>query len=175
MVKLTDLLPLNELGDLQNIEPFKLNKLKDEYYFKIRNGVQVYIKFKYYENLGIQKLIVDDGGVFDNTFDPDTDNIYNLGFTVNGSDTQFMKADQGLLFRVMKTLHLALEDFIKFNRPFGILLLGIDKGGELKSDKQKNLLYYMIAKNNTPQGYTLKNLECYLSNVKLDGYILYEK
>ena len=128
---------LTEVGDLKRIIPYDFNKLdKSRYTFTTKLGkVTVRIEKFYFEELEGFK-------VKHNDYDYDKP-FYNIGYDIDGVESQIAKSNYKELIKILKTVALIVEDFIDSVSPYALVFVGGDKGGGLKDDKQKNSLYFI--------------------------------
>jgi len=96
------------------------------------------------------------------------DNIkgYNIQYSVSNIDTQYRKSDYTYLIKILKTVtDIIIETITKNDQKSGdklqnIYCIGsISKIGNITQDRQKDMIYKMIAKNHLPNGYRLSDIE----------------
>jgi hypothetical protein len=107
--------------------------------------------------------------------------IYNVGYAINGIDTQYAKSDYKTLIKILYTVTLYVKKYLEAkksdDKTFGIFISATPKD-ESKSknifniDPQKTLLYKHIVANNLPDGYAMSETK-YLS--RRPGIFIYKK
>jgi len=155
---------INEIGDLQNIEPYKTIKPSSHsYHFsaKINNkNENVTADFENVsEHVSLFKV---NSQIYKDSLaktDLEKNGLYNLGFNIRGVSSQFDKTNLSDYFRIMKTVLVSSYDFLEKKQPFGIMFFGADKKGGAGIDRQKTLLYFKIAAKNLPKGYRMEEVE----------------
>lgn len=176
-IKLLQLLAetINEIGDLQNIEPYKtINPNPRSYYFSANiNGVKKNVKVEFQDFSEHAFLFKVKSQIFKDSLkktDLEVNGLYNLGFSIDGITSQYDKTNLSDYFRIMKTVLVSSYNFLEKRKPFGIAFFGADKKGEAGIDKQKTLMYFRVAAKNLPKGYRLEEVE-YNGD---KGYIIYK-
>lgn len=176
-IKLLQLLKetINEIGDLQNIEPYKtINPNPRSYYFSANiNDVKKNVKVEFEDFSEYAPLFKVKSQIYKNSFDKNNleeNGFYNLGFSIDGITSQFDKTNLSDYFRIMKTVLVSSYNFLEKRKPFGIVFFGADKKGEVGIDRQKTLMYFRIAAKNLPKGYRMEEVE-YDGD---KGYIVYK-
>jgi hypothetical protein len=155
---------LNEIGDLQNIEPYKTIKPNPHsYYFSAKiNDEKENVKVEFDNVSKHVSLFKVNSQIYKNSLaktDLEKNGLYNLGFSIGGVSSQFDKTNLSDYFRIMKTVLVSSYDFLEKKQPFGIMFFGADKKGGMGIDRQKTLLYFKIAAKNLPKGYRMEEVE----------------
>lgn len=147
---------LIEIGDLKNIVPFIINKVKnDKYQFKIEKGDIVDVLFTLVPT-NVHHLI-DTPSIIDKE---KIENFYNLGYSIKGISTQAKKTDVRELLKIMSTIMEIVKEFIKRNPNSSIMIFEENKKEELGLILgQKSLLYKSIISQNLPSGYLSSPVE----------------
>lgn len=131
---------LKEVGDLKNIEPFE------------RNGNS--FKFAYKGNTHIGKVNIsplrEDISKLkfpDVIRNKDKKTIMNVGYNIDGTDSQMLQSDYNILIRILKTVVEILLENLNDNCIY--VITGKSKIEQIGvADKQKLLLYAKILQNN---------------------------
>jgi hypothetical protein len=95
-----------------------------------------------YDDNSIPEVIV--------TFAHVRDNKYEMGFTINGRDTQAFKAPISYYLRIIKTVTLIITKFIHKINPEAIRLRGMDKENVYKPG-QKDRIYFSFMQQEGPK------------------------
>ena len=133
---------MSKVGDKMLCYPIK--KINDlEYSFEIDQDLSVLVKFTILDF--DQNLL--DGVKIPNK--PSIDNTYNVGYIINGTDTQAKKLNYSALIKVLKTVSEVTIEFVKSHKNVeALLFLAMSKTGQpIKgsySDPQKYNLYKAI-------------------------------
>jgi hypothetical protein len=108
--------------------------------------------------------------------------IYNVGYSINGVDTQYAKSDYITLIKILYTVMVYvkkkyLEDKKDNNSFFGVFITATPKDNSKASnlsniDPQKNMIYKRIIMNNIPDGYEVSDAKL-LS--RRPGFLIYKK
>lgn len=161
---------ITEVGDLKGIKTFPYKQVsRDVYRFTSNVGkVSVYIEELTQEDTGLNVSYKD----FDYT-----KLQVNLGYSIEGVDSQYTKSNPRELFKIIKTVVQITNDYIAKYSPYAVLFFGINKDGTLADDEQKNALYITVASKNLPKGYRLSKsiIEPPEINKKIDGHVLFKK
>jgi hypothetical protein len=163
---------IKEVGDLVNIKPYPYNmKMKTdggvlEYIgsFTTKDGYRVMM---FLENINKHKEKMN----IPPSFDAPGNSVYQIGYVVEGVDTQYAKTNYSELIKILKTV----LDFSKKLIPNIIQEYGEDTlftiGSQAKdttdpkSDSQKDKIYNAILSKNLPGDY--KNIETTTHDGKL--------
>lgn len=141
--KILNEVKLNEIGDLKNFS-FKFTgprSYKDdgfEYTYKIPGTLKfVTLIFSYLPNIPQEFSEIGD-----------TSKVYNVGYSVNGSDGQGSKTNLKELNNILSTNFQIIKDFINKENPTMLLIQGNKKDGLVEPDKMsiKHRLYGEILK-----------------------------
>lgn len=103
--------------------------------------------------------------------------IYNIGYDVEGSETQYTKSSYKELIKILYTVILGVKQFIEKKKPFAVTLFSTHKdeavvqSNALADDPQKLRLYKYIVSSNIPKGYSMADLKYFSKN----GIIVYRK
>lgn len=100
--------------------------------------------------------------------------LYNIGYDVEGSETQYAKSSYKELVKILYTVMTDVKKFIEEKNPFGIVIFTTSKdesSGPLADDPQKLAIYKYIVSSNIPNGYTIADVK--FLNKK--GIIIYKK
>jgi len=157
---------IKEIGDLKNIETYPYNKESMRNYSFDSNLGEVSVHFDTVTPFDFQRIKVKN-----TDFNPQEDEQYNISFDIGGTQSQFTKSNYSELVKIVATVKEIIDNFIKTYSPYSLLITGVDKKGEIKTDKQKNTLYLMIATKNIPQGYRLSEAVAF----EVEGYILFKE
>lgn len=128
---------LQEVGDLKNIEPYPYTRVeKGVYETTLETGEELSILLENaeeWQELGLLQIP-------SSINIKKTDKIYNLGFGVNDSDSQQKKATLPILFRILKTVLVIAEEFLRNNPNTFLVIFPEDKVGEKETQKRD---YYL--------------------------------
>lgn len=168
MIKLKVLLEqiIAEIGDLDNITPYEVNDNS----FTTDEGWKVEVEFQSFDNKFLNVL-----GVNTNIY---PNPIYNVGFKIEGVQTQFTKSTYSSLVKILKTVVIVCENFMKEKKPNGLIFFAAHKKGENildVTDPSKTRLYNAIIIK-----YIFKNLPNFtlvnIGNKKgFEGFMIYNK
>jgi hypothetical protein len=135
---------MSEVGDLDKMLSYPVKKIDDlQYSFDINDELSAVVKFStgdLDQNL-LNSLKI--------PTKPSADNTYNVGYLINGTDTQAKKLDYSTLIKVLKTVSEITIQFIKSHKDVeALLFLAMSKTGQSingsYSDPQKHNLYKAI-------------------------------
>lgn len=160
---------ITEIGDLKGIKPFPYEQvLGDEYEFKSNLG-KVEVSFSEYSQPDTNLKVSYEG--FDYT-----QTQVNVGYTLEGVGSQYLKSNPRELFKILKTVVDITNDYISKQSPYVLLFFGSSKDGSLKDDKQKNSLYLSIMNQNLPTGYRLSKATIKSEEMRgeMNGYVLFK-
>ncbi len=173
MIKLKILLEqvLNEVGDLENIKPYKWDKIsKNEYYFLDKDNDEIYVNFNLYDEEDIKFIKL-------SHHIKDTTKIYNVSYSLQGKQSQYKKEDYTSLLKIIKTVFDIVKDFISNEKPSGLTFFAGHKNDDFilsKTDPQKGKLYKTILLKNIQKfpGWSFAD-----SNLDNDfkGFLFYKK
>jgi hypothetical protein len=166
---------INEIGDLQNIEPYKTIKPNPRsYYFSAKiNDKDQNVKVNFENVSDNASFFKVNSQIYKDSLaktDLGKNGLYNLGFSIDNITSQFDKTNLSDYFRIMKTVLVSSYDFLEKKQPFGIMFFGANKKGEAGIDRQKTLLYFKIAAKNLPKGYRMEEVTYGADK----GYIIYK-
>ena len=170
------LLQLKEVGNLDQVEPLPFKKINSDEYKSEYNDMTIDIKFSIVpeqdvmEDFELPDIFYD---IFEKT--EGDKKIYHSGYAINGDEGQFTKMTLKEFYPILKTVVVIIEQFMKQNKPFGLFIFGIDKGGELKADRQKNMFYYEISKRHLPSGYRMVLTKWKPSGETFDGFMIFRE
>lgn len=142
---------VSEVGDLQNIQPLPYDLEKGT--FVVPHKGKDYrgkVLFTFFNKQGLEVI----------QFPPVVDLAnfttgYNIGYSIEGIGSQYIRGDAKLLFTVLKTVSILVADFIA-NHPESIyLIFAENKTGIGMEDPQKLALYKQILGKNLPQGFRI--------------------
>lgn len=141
---------INEVGDLENIEPypFQNNEFKTEEGWKVKVKLEP-VEEKYCKLLGL----------------PYTEKqVLNVGYSVEGKQDQHKKSTFHSLIRILKTISVILIEYIENNSKIkALLFIAANKDpNNLSTDSQKEKLYKAIILDQLAklkQGWSLTELE----------------
>jgi len=107
--------------------------------------------------------------------------IYNVGYALNGIDTQYAKSDYKTLIKIVYTVCVYVKKYLEAkkndNSIFGVFIAATPKDESKNNnlsniDPQKNMIYKHIIMNNVPDGYEVSEAK-YLS--RKPGFLIYKK
>lgn len=151
-IKLLTLLNENllEIGDLKNITPYNINKVReDKYKFEIEEGDIVDVIFTLIPT-NVYHLI-DTPSIIDKE---KIESFYNLGYSIKGFSTQAKITDIKELLKIMSTIMSIVKEFIQKHPNSSIMIFEENKKEELGfTSGQKSLLYKSIISQNLLSGY----------------------
>jgi len=173
MIKLKILLEkvIKEVGDLDKIEPYKWYKISKRIYrFDDKDNDEIIVKFNLFDKEDISALN------FSSNIE-NLDKVYNVSYSVKGSESQYKKDDYFFLLKIIKTVYNIVKDFIINESPSGLMFFAGNKNEDFilsKTDPQKGMLYKSVLLKN------LKNFPGWSfadSNLDDDfkGFIFYKK
>lgn len=155
---------IKEVGDLENINPYPYSGNS----FITEQGWKVDIDFLEYNNKDLEDLNL-------NTKFYHLP-IYNVGFKVEGVESQFSKTTTSEYLKILKTVTLIVNDFIKENNPNGLTFFAANKDESkfLTTDPQKIMLYKLIVMNQLLKNNQYKMVDLKLSS-NFTGFMIYKK
>jgi len=144
---------VNEVGDLKNITSFdyKLREGGGTFYFKFKHQ-----KCKCTVDFTQTPTDINKSFTLPPVVDHTNKDIIAIGYSIEGTDEQYLKTNYSLLLRILKTvvdivkdsLHKHPEDSIFF-------MMAASKIGTGYEDPQKMNLYKLILQQNIPPGYRM--------------------
>jgi hypothetical protein len=163
---------ITEVGDLKGIKPFPYNSnqiLGDTYEFTSNIG-KVNVFYEELEQSDTNLNVKYEG------FDYTKPQV-NVGYDLEGVDSQYLKSNPRELFKILKTVVNITNEYIKDESPYALLFFGVSKDGSLQGDKQKNSLYLSIMNQNLPTGYRLSKatIKPVFLSKEMEGYVLFRK
>lgn len=166
---------IREVGDLSNISPIEIyntsidsNGVSADFNVVTRVGDEVD------GNILIEKLSDKKKDLVSLPPVAEQDNIYNVGYAIGGTDSQYMKKDVKTLFSILRAvLDLVLLHTKQVEGDVTYIVGATDKrtGGNYE-DPQKKSLYHAIISQNVPSGWrvgvakVLNHNFTYISNKK---------
>lgn len=153
IIKLTQLLKeiIKEVGDLQNIQPLPYDLKKGTFAVPYKGReYRGKVTFTFLNEKGLS--------VFELPPIVDLSKIktgYNIGYSIEGVGSQFIRGDVKLLFTILKTVSILVAEFIKEHPDSLYLVFGEDKAGIGMADPQKLALYQQILARNLPEGFRI--------------------
>ena len=130
---------VNEVGDLEGLNAFPFKKISsDKYSFTTPNNETIEVRF----TPVLSTIIKSELPEFE---------VINVGFTVNGNDSQHSKNEGGYLLVILKTVFDITLDYIQHNNPPHLFIAGTNKdesSSVISWDKQKTELYQAIVIKN---------------------------
>lgn len=153
LIKITKLLKevLNEVGDLANIKPLEYDK--GNYTFKVPFKGQEYrgkVNLTYIDKQGLGLYKIPPVVNLDKI-----DKGYNIGYSIEGVSSQYLKSDTKLLLAILKTVSILAGDFI-FKHPDAIYFIFAESKTGIGFDENQKLgLYKQILGQNVPQGFRI--------------------
>jgi hypothetical protein len=153
IIALTTLLRevVNEVGDLQNIQPLLHDISKGTFTVPYKGKeYRGKVTFTFLNTKGLS--------AFD--FPPVVDlqqikTGYNVGYSIEGISSQFIKADTKLLLSILKTVSIVVADHVEKHPNSIHVFFGENKTGIGMEDPQKLAMYGQILGKNLPQGYRM--------------------
>jgi hypothetical protein len=154
-VELTKLLNeiIKEVGDLKNIPTFSY-ELTD-------NGGVFYFEYEHQKCKCVVEFTkmpkdINKTFILPPVVDPTGKQIVSMGYSVEGTDEQYLKADYSLLLKVLKTVVAVFNNYVR-NYPEDsiFIIMATSKLGSGFNDPQKMKLYRLIAQQNLPTGYRM--------------------
>jgi len=153
---------INEIGDLSNIEPYNYNIKSTGGDFRIEDGYRVSV------NLTTWPPPLHKNFIFPPVVELNNNPIYNVGYTIEGEGSQFIKSNYKTLIKILKTVSLIVEHHLNRldsqNPIFTFFAEG--KKGKGHDDRQKTLMYKEILSKNIPPNYRIGVGEYTPLNVK---------
>lgn len=162
-----------EALDFKNIKPYNISNDKFDSAIGSVNIEKHTFEPEELELLKMPPIVQQSLDFYKNKPTANTD-LYNIGYDVEGSDTQYTKSSYKELVKILYTVMLDVKKFIEDNKPFGIVMFTASKdeaSGPLADDPQKLALYKYIVSTNIPKGYTIADVK--FLNKK--GIIVYRK
>jgi hypothetical protein len=165
-----------EALDFKNIKPY--TKTGDSYETPIgKVGLEVSeMDEEDLENLKFPQIVQQSLQFYQNKPGANT-TIYNVGYDVEGTTTQYAKTSYKELVKILYTVMIAVKEFIEKEKPFAITLFStpkdeaVVKSNPLADDPQKMNLYKYIVASNLPSGYTIADT----TFIRKKGVIIYRK
>ena len=142
---------INEVGYLQNIQPLPYDLEKGTFTIP-HKGIDYRGKvlFTFFNKQGLGMV----------QFPPvvnlsNFETGYNIGYSIEGISSQFIRGDIKLLLTVLKTVSILVADFIKKHPNSMYLIFAENKMGIGMEDSQKLSLYKQILGKSLPQGFRI--------------------
>jgi hypothetical protein len=155
---------LKEIGDLENIQPYPYSNNS----FITEQGWEVDVDFQLYNEEDLKALNL-------NTkfYQPP---IYNVVFTVEKVESQFIKTTLIEYLKILKTVTQICYDFLKKNNPNGLTFFAAnkDESNFLTTDPQKIKLYKLIVTKQLLKTNKYKTVNLNLYNM-FEGFMIYKK
>lgn len=133
---------VNELGDLENIEVYPNKKItKDFTEFKTESGLKCIVNISDIKknDYGYKLLKVDDLNL---------ENIKNVGYNINGNESQYKKTNFKELIKILKTVSDIVINNVKNDTSIdGLVFVAANKDEKkilARTDPQKDKLYKTI-------------------------------
>jgi len=166
---------ITEVGDLKNITPFDYLK-KNNYHYVFNSNVGfIDVEIEDLSGFGDDIVFITQNQIYKQNYQGQP--LYNASFVVDGIDSQSAKTDLKELNRIIKTVTLIIEEFIKNMKPFGVFVSGANRdSSKLEPDKVKNSLWLAIATgaNNNLSGYRIDRGELNYDGYSFDGFMIYK-
>jgi len=144
---------INEVGDLKNIPtfPYDLNDNGGVFYFEYGDK-----KCKCVVEFTKIPIDINKSFLLPPVINHLGKQIILMGYSVEGTDEQYLKADYSLLLRILKTVVTVINDYIKnYPQDSIFVVMATSKLGRGFSDPQKMKLYKLIAQQNLPPEYRM--------------------
>jgi hypothetical protein len=144
---------INEVGDLQNIQPFD---------YTITDNGGEFDAFLNNEKVKVETTFTESPSNINHMFSfppvisPNHKKIYNIGFSIRNNDEQFSKENYHILIRILKTVvNIITDSLSKYPKDSIFVFFATSKIGKGFEDPQKMKLYKLIMQNNLPSGYRM--------------------
>ena len=164
---------VNEAGDLRGITPYDLTG-KDEFITDSNKKVTVKFDLISLTELYSMANVPPKFSLTIRGSKTEEKPIYNLTFLVENEELQATRTTLKEYYRIIKTVFIIAEDFIKTKSPFALCVFTTPKikDGDMT---QKYAFYEMINSQNLPQGYTADEVQLkdFLGGNR--GLIIYKK
>lgn len=164
---------VSELGDLENIEVYPNKKItKDFTEFKTEIGLKCIVNISDIKknDYGYKLLKVDDLNL---------ENIKNVGYNINGNESQYKKTNFKELIKILKTVSDIVINNIKNDASIdGLVFVAANKDEKkilARTDPQKDKLYKTIVVKsmaNLPGNWKLKDFEL---APNFNGFMIYKE
>ena len=99
----------------------------------------------------------------------DLEDVYNVGYAVSGTESQFAKSDLKTLLTILSTVVDIVKDFLNKNEVDGLYVRGTAKNIDSKDISQKSNLYKAFIKKQ------LEQIPDFGFDTYRDGFILIKK
>ena len=99
----------------------------------------------------------------------DLEDVYNVGYAVSGTESQFAKSDLKTLLTILSTVVDIVKDFLNKNEVDGLYIRGTAKNIDSKDISQKSNLYKAFIKKQ------LEQIPDFGFDTYKDGFILIKK
>jgi hypothetical protein len=153
VIKISKLLKevINEVGDLRNIVPLEYNKDNNTFIVPYKGHEYTgKVTFTFLNKQGLKLFKVPPVVNLDNI-----DTGYNIGYSIEGVASQFIKSNISLLLSVLKTVSIITGEFINKHPDAIYFIFAESKVGIGFDEKQKLGLYKHIVGQNIPQGFRI--------------------
>ena len=135
---------INEVGDLKNIKPFPIN---GENFAVEYNNEKLRGKVSFTQaNIEMFELP---------PIAEKWDEAYNIGYSIEGFGSQYLKGNLKLLLKILKTVSIIISNYIKQNPDNLYLIFAESKYGMEYEDPQKLLIYGEILKKHLPNQFRM--------------------
>jgi hypothetical protein len=154
---------LQEVGDLENVEPYPYenNSFTTDEGWKVKVDFDI-IPFSAFEQLNLPTK---------------RRNTYNVGYHINGEQSQYKKTTYKQLIRILKTVSNIIIDFIKNKDTVEVLVfLAANKDPQkliTHTDPQKSAIYKVIIVKSISKlglGWKLRDIE--IGGPEFKGFVL---
>lgn len=146
---------IKEVGDLSNIMPVEIfNTSIDKDRTSADFSLETRVGDPVTGNILIEKL-VKQRSIVELPPVAEQDNVYNIGYAIQGDDAQFMKMDVKSLFSILRAVLDLVQIHTKVVGEDVTYLVGATdkRTGSNFSDPQKKKLYHAIISQNAPSGW----------------------
>jgi hypothetical protein len=100
------------------------------------------------------------------------DKIVNVLFTIEGDMHQQSRVSLKEYFRIIKTVSVFVENYIKRNKPLYVFIISSTKKAFIPDDK-KYRYYLQIVSQNIPPGYSMMEIKRVMETGGDKGFVLY--
>ena len=171
---------LQEILDLKNIPACEYTKSSNTEYEFVLNDDIVHVTFDKFSECGVDPIL-NISGTTDWYSDglkyaSNPDDLYNVGYTVNGTDIHAGKRSYKIFISIIKTVMEIVNDFVANNKPFGLFVSSINKETGEPNDRQKDIVYRALAGTHFPPGYIRnEDVKVNYDDAVYNGFMLYKR
>jgi hypothetical protein len=154
---------ITEVGDLNNIEPYKLDSGGYADSFLIDDKTYATVHFDPVNSFSNKSPEIEFPPIID--INRDKVQITNIGYKIEGSTSQHYKTTPSTLFRILKTVALIVERYAEEWPDEVLVVFEEDKFGNVSAG-QKTKLYAQVIMKNLPPNFMSGTVKDTINNIE---------